>query len=129
MGFTLQVGSEVIGAPDLLPEIPEYNDVLEKVFATRQKWTYDELADLLHGLTSRMKSLVDNNNRSEDDSDRRSSEADASESPSASSSSDDHDFGFKWCRDLDTIIDSIQIISGVMSKYAEVNGKVKVVFG
>ena len=59
MGFTLQVGSEVIGAPDLLPEVPEYNDVLEKVFATRQKWTYDELADLLHGLTSRMKSLVD----------------------------------------------------------------------
>ena len=30
MGFTLQVGSEVIGAPDLFPEVPEYNDVLEK---------------------------------------------------------------------------------------------------
>ncbi len=127
MGFTLQVGSEVIGAPDLFPEVPEYNDVLEKVFATRQKWTYDELADLLHGLTSRLKSLVDNSNRSEEDSDRRTSEG--SESHSASSSSDDHDFGFKWCRDLDTLVDSVQVVSGVMSKYAEVNGKVKVVFG
>ena len=63
----------------------------------------------------------------EDDSDRRTSEG--SESHSASSSSDDHDFGFKWCRDLDTIVDSVQVVSGVMSKYAEVNGKVKVVFG